>query len=120
MDTITITGLALDTVIGTLDWERRVRQTIVLDLEIGVDARPAAASDQLCDTLDYAAVSQRLGQFVAASEFHLLEALAEACARLVITEFHTAQLRLTVHKPGAVRAADDVALRIERKRGDYA
>ncbi|MGH8454561.1 MAG: dihydroneopterin aldolase, partial [Nevskiales bacterium] len=53
MDFICLRELKLDTVIGTQVWERRVRQTVSLDLEIGVDARPAAASDRLADTLDY-------------------------------------------------------------------
>jgi 7,8-dihydroneopterin aldolase/epimerase/oxygenase len=120
MDFICLRELKLDTVIGTHAWERRVRQTVSLDLEIGLDAKPAAASDRLADTLDYSALTQRLGEFVAAAEFQLIEALAEACARIVVTEFSAAQVRLVLHKPGAVRNAADVALRIERSRADYA
>jgi dihydroneopterin aldolase len=119
MDLICLRELKLETVIGTHAWERRVRQNVSLDLEIAVDTRPAAASDRLADALDYAAVARRLDEFVSAAEFHLIEALAEACARIVIAEFGAAQVRLTVHKPGAVRAAADVALRIERSRADY-
>ncbi len=119
MDLIRLRELKLETVIGTHPWERRIRQTVSLDLEIGVDTKRAAASDALADTLDYDALAQRLAAFVAAAEFRLIEALAEACARLVITEFGAEQLTLTVHKPGAVRAAADVALRIARSRADY-
>jgi len=120
MDVIRLHGLKLDTVIGTCAWERRIRQTVSLDLDMGVDAKPAAASDGLADTIDYSMVAQRLGEFVSAAEFKLIETLAEGCARIVITEFGAAQLRLTVHKPGAVRDAADVALCIERSRTDYA
>lgn len=120
MDRICLRGLKLDTIIGTLAWERHVRQTVLLDLEIDIDARAAGNSDELADTLDYSRLAQRLGEFVAAAEFRLIEALAEACARIVITEFDAAGVRLTVHKPGAVRNAGDVALCIARTRADYA
>lgn len=120
MDVICLRDLKFETVIGTYAWERRVHQKISLDLEMAVDTRPAAASDQLADTLDYSALVQRLGEFVTAAEFQLIEALAEACARIILTEFKVEQLKLTLHKPGAVRNAGDVALRIERQRSDYA
>lgn len=120
MDVICLRELKLDTVIGTLAWERRVRQTVTLDLEVRVDTRAAAASDRLEDTLDYDALARRLTEFAAAADFQLVEALAEACARIVVTEFGAAQLVLTVHKPGAVRNAADVAVRITRERADYA
>jgi dihydroneopterin aldolase len=120
MDFICLRELKLETVIGTHAWERRIRQSVTLDLQIGMDAKPAAASDQLADTLDYSTLVQRLTAFVSAAEFQLIEALAEACARIVIAEFGAAQVQLTLHKPGAVRTAADVALRIERSRADYA
>lgn len=120
MDTIRLSGLKFETVIGTYDWERKVQQAVILDLEIDLDTKSAAASDRLTDTLDYAGVVRRLDEVVSAARFHLLEALAEACARIVVTEFQAAGVRLSLHKPGAVRNAADVALRIERKRADYA
>lgn len=120
MDTLCLRELKFETVIGTLDWERRVRQVVTLDLEIGLDAKPAATSDQLADTLDYSRLAQRLDEYVSGSEFGLIEALAEACARIVILEFGATQLTLTLHKPGAVRIAGDIALRIQRQRSDYA
>jgi dihydroneopterin aldolase len=119
MDCICLRGLKFETVIGTHAWERRIRQTVSLDLDIAVETRRAAASDKLADTLDYAALARRLGEFVSTAEFQLIEALAEACAGIVIREFGAAQVQLTLHKPGAVRHAADVALRIERSRADY-
>lgn len=120
MDTLSLRGLKLDTVIGMHDWERKLRQTVVIDLDIEMDAQPAAASDQLKDTVDYAAIAQRLAETVEGAEFRLIEALAESCARLLLTEFAVQRLTLTLHKPAAVRQASDVALRIERQRSDYA
>ncbi len=69
MDIVYLHDLKIDTVIGIFDWERRVRQTITLDLDMATDIRKAAASGDITDTLDYKAVSKRLISFVAQSEF---------------------------------------------------
>lgn len=114
MDTIFLRGLKIDTVIGIFDWERSIRQTIVLDLEMAADISKAAASDAIDDTLDYKAVAKRLIEFVENSEFQLVETLAEKSAQLVLKEFHVPWLRLTLNKKGAVRGARDVGVVIER------
>ena len=114
MDIIYLNNLRIDTVIGVYDWERRVRQTIIIDLEMGADIRKAAASDRLEDTLNYKAVAKRLIDFVSKSEFQLVETLAERCAALVRDEFGVPWLRLRVNKQGAVRGARDVGVLIER------
>ena len=114
MDIVFIRGLRADTVIGVYDWERKVRQTVVLDLEMAADNRRAATSDGVGDALDYAAVSARLLAFIEDSEFNLIEALAEQVAALVLAEFGVPWLRLRLSKPGAVTAARDVGVVIER------
>lgn len=114
MDIVFIRDLAIDTVIGVYDWERQVRQTVSLDLEMGTDIRAAAASDDLTYTLDYKAVAKRLIDFVGSSEFELVETLAERCAQIVMSEFNVPWLRLRLSKPGAVRGARDVGVLIER------
>lgn len=114
MDIIYLHDLRIDAVIGVFDWERRVRQTVILDLEMGADIRRAAASDDLDDTLNYKAVAKRLIEFVGASEFRLVETLAERTAALVLEEFAVPWLRLRVNKQGAVRGARDVGVIIER------
>ena len=114
MDTIFLRGLKIDTVIGVFDWERSIRQTVVLDLEMAADISKAAASDSIHDTLDYKAVAKRLIEFVGNSEFQLVETLAEKSAQLVQKEFHVPWLRLTLNKKGAVRGARDVGVVIER------
>ena len=116
MDKVFIEGLEIDTVIGIHDWERRIRQTLRLDIELGFDNRVPAASDDVADTLDYDAISQRLTAYVQASEFGLVETLAERCAALVIEEFGVAWLRLKLSKPGAVRNAVAVGVIIERQQ----
>lgn len=110
--------LRVDCIIGIWDWERQTRQTIVLDLDMGVDIRAAAASDDLRDTLDYKAVAKRVIAFVEASEFRLVETLAERVAGLILQEFPVPWLRLRLDKHGAIRGAGQVGLVIERRRID--
>ena len=114
MDRVFINDLRIETIIGIYDWERKVRQTISLDLEMGTDIRKAAASDAIEDTLNYKAVAKRLIAFVEASEYQLVETLAEKIAAIVLDEFSVPWLKLTVHKPGAVRGSRDVGVIIER------
>ena len=114
MDTVFINDLRIETIIGIYDWERKVRQTISLDLEMATDIRQAAASDAIDDTLNYKAVAKRLIAFVEASEYQLVESLAEKIAAIVLDEFSVPWLKLTVHKPGAVRGSRDVGVIIER------
>lgn len=116
MDKVFIEGLEIETVIGVYDWERRIRQPLVLDLELSFDNRRPAASDDIADTLDYKAISKRLVQFVSASSFQLVETLAERCAQIVLDEFDVRRVRLKVSKPGAVRGAKAVGVAIERSR----
>lgn len=114
MDIVYINDLRVDTVIGIFAWERRIRQTVSIDLEMGFDIRAAAASDDIKDALDYKAVGKRIIAFVQESEFQLVETLAERIAAIVREEFGVAWLRLRVGKPGALRGAKDVGLVIER------
>lgn len=114
MDIIFLRDLRIETLIGIYDWERRIKQTVSLDLEMGADIRKAAASDHIDDTLNYKAVAKRLIEFVGAAEYQLVETLAERVAELVLREFNVPWLRLTVNKTGAVRGARDVGIVIER------
>lgn len=116
MDIIYLHDLRIATVIGVFDWERRVKQTVILDLDMAADIRKAAVSDAIADTLDYKAVAKRLIEFVGDSEFQLVETLAERVAEIVLDEFDISWLRLKVNKRGAVRGAVDVGVVIERSR----
>lgn len=114
MDIVFIRELRADTIIGVYDWERRIRQTVVLDLELASNNRRAAASDQIDDAMDYAAISGRVLSFIEASEFQLIETMAERVAEVIIEEFAVPWLRLRLSKPGAVAQARDVGVLIER------
>jgi dihydroneopterin aldolase len=118
-DVIFLSNLATECIIGIWDWERRVKQRIVLDLEMATDIRKAAASDHIDDTLDYKRVAKRLLQFVGESEFQLVETLTERIAEIIITEFGVPWVRVRLNKQGAIRGARDVGILIERRREDY-
>ena len=113
-DLVFIEDLRIQTVICIYDWEREITQTVSLDLKMAFDITTAGKSDAIADTLDYKAVSKRLIQFVEASEFQLVEALAEHCANIVLEEFPVTWLRLKLSKPGAVRGSSAVGVIIER------
>ena len=117
MDKVFIEALVIECVIGIYDWERKIRQPVVLDVEMAFDNRVPAATDDIKDTLDYKAVSKRLIQFVSESEFGLVETLAERCAEIVLREFGVEYVRLKVAKPGAVRGSKAVGVIIERRVG---
>ena len=116
MDTVFIEDLRVDTVIGIYDWERNIRQTVALDLEMAFDNTIPAGSDRIDDTLDYKRVAKRLIAFVEASHFELVETLAERCAEIVMREFNVPWLRLKLSKPGAVTGSKAVGVAIERGR----
>ncbi|HZO23248.1 MAG TPA: dihydroneopterin aldolase [Steroidobacteraceae bacterium] len=117
-DVIFLRGLAVECVIGFIDWERRVKQTVLLDLELPADCRQAARYDEVAQTLDYKKVAKRVIAFVEASEFKLVETLAHRLALLLLAEFNLEWLRVSVNKPGAIRGSRDVGVRIERTRSD--
>lgn len=114
MDIVYIRDLQIETIIGIYDWEREVRQTISLDLEMGADIRQAAASDDILHTLNYKAVAKRLIAFVEESQCLLVERLAEEIATIVLSEFNVPWLQLRLSKPGALRGSKDVGIIIER------
>lgn len=116
MDSVYIRGLRADAVIGVYDWERNIRQALVIDLELASDNRAAAATDAIAQAVDYDAIAGRVLAYVRDSQFQLIETLAERLAELVMREFGVPWLRIDVAKPGAVKAADSVGVVIERGR----
>lgn len=114
MDIIFLHDLRIETVIGIWGWERKIRQTVAIDLEMSADIAAAAATDSVDDTLNYKAVAKRLQEFVGESSFQLVETLAEKVAATVIDEFDVAWVRVKVSKPGAIRGSRDVGVIIER------
>lgn len=116
MDKIFITALRVDAVIGIYDWERKILQKLLIDLEMNADTGDAARTDNIEYALNYKDVSDRVLEFASASSFGLIETLAEKVAGLMLEEFGLTWVKVTVHKPGAIEAATDIAVMIERTR----
>ena len=114
MDKIFLSGLKIDTVIGIWEWERKIRQTVIIDLEMSADIVKAAATDRVEDTLNYKLVAKRIRSFVADSSFQLVETLAERVAGIVRDEFAVQWVKVRVNKPAAIRGSRDVGILIER------
>jgi dihydroneopterin aldolase len=114
MDKIFLDELKVDTIIGIWEWERRIRQTVVIDIEMSADIARAAATDDVADTLNYKSVAKRIQSFVAESSFQLVETLAERVAAIIREEFDVAWVKVRVNKPGAIRGSKAVGVSIER------
>ena len=116
MDIVYVHGLRLETIIGIWEWERQVKQTVLVDLDLGTDIAKSASSDAIEDTVDYKAVANRLGKLANESEFLLVEALAETISAILISEFGVEWLRVRINKQGALKGVRDVGVIIERRR----
>ena len=117
-DRIFLHGLAVECIIGFIEWERRLKQTIVIDVEMPVDCARAAITDDVADTLDYKKVAKRLIAFAGESQFKLVETMAHRAALLIIEEVGVEWVRLSVNKPGAIRGSKDVGVAVLRTRAD--
>jgi dihydroneopterin aldolase len=118
VDKIFIHALKTEAIVGIFDWERQVKQTVLIDIEISADIRKAALSDCIDDTLNYKGVAKRVLAFVEASSFHLVETLAEHIAMLILEDFSVAWVRISLSKPGAIRSSRDVGVVLERSSAD--
>ena len=119
-DHIFLRGLECRCIIGFIDWERQVPQTVVVDVELPADCARAAARDAVADTVDYKQVAKRVLAYVGESRFQLIETLAHRLALLLLAEFSLEWVRLSLNKPGAIRHSRDVGVVIERRRADLA
>jgi len=119
-DTIFLRGLEIECIIGFIEWERRIKQRVVIDLELPVDCARAAVNDDVADTVDYKRVAKRVIGFVEGSQFLLVETMAHRMALLILEEFGLEWIRIAVNKPGAIRGSRDVGVSIERHRSDLA
>ncbi|MEY2341811.1 dihydroneopterin aldolase [Acidithiobacillus sp. IBUN Pt1247-S3] len=114
MDILFVRELKVQTRIGIYDWEREVPQTVLIDLEIAADAACAAKSDSVSATINYQSVCDRIVEYLEGTETQLVETVAETIAHMVREEFSARWVRVSVHKPAAVRGTRDVGVRIER------
>lgn len=116
MDKVFVKGLKIETTIGVYEWEKSIKQTLVFDLTFFTDIRAAAEHDDIEQTLDYAAISARVIEYVQSNQFELIEAVAERVCALILNEYAVNQVALCLSKPGAVPEADTVGVEIVRSR----
>ena len=114
MDKVLINNLQVETIIGIFDWEREVKQVVMIDLEMEFDNKKAAKSDDIKDALDYKKVGKKITAFVEKSKYKLVERLAEQIAKLVLKEFPVSSVTVSLMKPGAMRGSESVGIRITR------
>ena len=118
MDTISIHELRVETLIGIYEWERRTPQSLLLDVDFAIPAGTAGRSDRLRDTIDYAAVVERVRTSVRDTHFILLERLCEHVADLLRNDFKSPWTRVSATKPGIIRGVKRVTVTIERGTRD--
>lgn len=114
MDKVFINGLTIQTTIGFFEWEKQIKQTLIVDLVMGWNIRPAALNDELDKTLDYAQISLVIEEFANNNAVDLLETLAERMSSFLMSQYQIPWLKLTIHKPNAVHNASSVGVEIER------
>lgn len=113
-DVVFIEGLTVETVIGVYQWEKRIRQKLVFDIQLRADTRKAAGDDAIDLTIDYAAVSEKITDMVSQMQVELVETVAEQVAQMLLSTFPIASVRIKLAKPGAVPNAASVGVIIER------
>jgi dihydroneopterin aldolase len=116
MDIIFIDELRVTTPIGIYPREQAVPQMLVIDLQIGASTDKAGRSDEIGDTIDYAAVVRRLRADLESHRFRLLERLAEHIAQVLLDDFGALWTRVSVAKPGVMRGVRRAGVVIERGR----
>ena len=114
MDKVFIKGLHIQTTIGFFQWEKEIKQTLVIDVAMAWNTAKAALNDELAKTLDYADISVAIEKFANENPVDLLETLAERMANFLMSTYHIPWLQLSIGKPGAVHNADTVGVEIER------
>ncbi|SMN11248.1 Dihydroneopterin aldolase [uncultured Candidatus Thioglobus sp.] len=120
MDIIYIDNLRAETIIGIYDWERKTKQIVSLDLQIGTDILQASAKDSIDDTINYKSVAERISAFIEASNFELLETLAEEIAKILLKEFNMPWLKLRIKKLQVLKNVSAVGVIIERQQNKSA
>lgn len=114
MDRIFLSEMKIETTVGIWEWEKRIKQQVIIDIEMSADIKKAAATDQIEDTLNYKAVAKSVRKLVEESSFQLVETMAEKISELVIREHNVSWVRVKVNKPGAIRGSKGVGIIIER------
>ena len=115
-DRIFIRELRLPAWIGVYKHEKLARQTVEIDLEFDVRDKSVFETGRIQDTIDYSAVVQRVKAVLSEERFGLVEKLADRVAQLVMDEFGSPRVTISVTKLGVLKEARRVGVRLERSR----
>jgi dihydroneopterin aldolase len=116
VNAIFIHDLRVETRIGVYDWERRLAQTVRLDVELGLPSDKVFGTGDFADALDYAAVVKRLQAFAGDHPHQLLERFAQAIADVLIGEFGAPWVKVRVAKLAPIAGVKELGIAIERKQ----
>lgn len=116
MDIIFLDELKVETLIGIYPWERNVAQTIQFDLEVALPTSRACQTDNFEDAMDYALIVERIKDILSQKQFSLLEGLAEHVAQVILAEFKSPWVKVSVAKLGTIRGVKKLGVCIERRR----
>lgn len=114
MDIIFLQEVKVQTVLGVPEWERMKPQTVVLDIELAMPHSRSCQTDAIEDTIDYGQIVNRLRQQLSEKSFHLVEALAENVAQMIIDEFGAPWVKVRVAKLGVITGVSRLGVVIER------
>tara|TARA_Y100001954_G_C15523342_1_gene460437 strand:- start:83 stop:454 length:372 start_codon:yes stop_codon:yes gene_type:complete len=114
VDKIFLSEIKIETTVGIWEWEKRIKQTVIIDIEMSADIKRAASTDDINDTLNYKAVAKSVRKLVEESQFQLVETMAEKISELILTEHDVDWVKVKVNKPGAIRGSKGVGIIIER------
>ncbi|WP_019519563.1 dihydroneopterin aldolase [Faucicola boevrei] len=113
-DVVFIKGLKVDAVIGVYEWEQKIAQPLIYDIEMYGSQQQASQTDNINDALNYKTVCERIAEVSLANKVALLERLAELVAQMILSEFATQKVSVTIHKPTAIKEADSVGVKVTR------
>ncbi len=116
LDQLIIDRLHVRPIIGIYPEERTNRQDLIVSVTLDADLRRACRSDDLADSIDYAAIKKKILDLAESSRFHLIERFAQAVADLALADRRVRQVTVTVEKPGALRFARSAGVTIRRQR----
>lgn len=117
-DEIRICDLRFRCVVGVNEEERHRKQEVIAQITLHTDLRAAGRTDAIEDTVDYKALKKEILALAESSRFRLIEALAQSVADVCLQHDRIARVAVVVEKPGALRFARTVAVKIVRDKSD--
>ena len=116
MAKIRITDLNIRTIIGANDWEREIKQDVLINIDIEFNASKAIKTDQLNDTIDYKTLTKEIIQRVQNSKFVLIEKLADSVLKIILNNKLVQSATVRIDKPLALRFAKSVSVELTRRK----